>query len=234
MSLWNGNRGALSLTFDDVLPCQLSYAIPTMNEYGIQGTLFAIAGGGQEYPLDVYGVRKIIPFGHEVGSHSVRHRKAATLNPATAAYEAAESKRILENHFDVRVDSFCYPYTDAPALLQDAVRDAGYKQARGGRVARRDKYVTPNDGVNLFDVPCFHINDGCFAHGGVEAQVFAALERGAWLTLMFHGVGTKSSDWDNVFPNTWEPFMDFLRTQKENGLWVAPFGTVADNLRSNQ
>lgn len=234
MSLWNGNRAALSLTFDDVLPCQLSYAVPKMNEYGIQGTFFAIAGGNQEYPLDVSGVRKIVPFGHEVGSHSVRHLKAATLNASSARYETAESKRILENHFAVPVESFCYPYTDAPGFLQDAVRDAGYKQARGGRVARRDKYIVPGDGLNFLDVPCFHINDGSFEHGAVEAQVYAALERGAWLTLMFHGVGPKASDWDNVFPSTWEPFMAFLRMRKEEGLWVAPFGTVAENLRSNQ
>jgi peptidoglycan/xylan/chitin deacetylase (PgdA/CDA1 family) len=232
MSLWNGNRGALSLTFDDALQCQLEFAVPVMNAFDIQGTFFAI-GDCPQYPLDVHGWRKVLPLGHEIGSHSVRHRKAATLSAADALYETVESKRILENHFDVTVDSFCYPYTDAPGVIQDAVRRV-YKQARGGRGARVDKYVVPNDGVNFFNLPCFHVDNSCFERGEVFPWIAEALARGAWLTLMFHGVGTDGNQWDNVWPEAWLSFMQHLQKQKENGLWVAPLGTVAENLRSNQ
>lgn len=232
MSLWNGNRAALSLTFDDALPCQLKYAVPAMDVNGIRGTFFAI-GDCPEYPLDVIGWRPAFNRGHEVGSHSVRHKKAATLNEKTAEYETKDSKRILENHFGIPVTSYCYPYTDAPALLQDAVRKAGYKQARGGRVARADKYITPGDGVNLFNTPCFHVNGACFNHGEVNAWVDAALERNAWLTLMFHGVGPDDNQWDNVHEDTFTKFMQFLKAAASRGLWVAPFGEVAENLRES-
>lgn len=232
MSLWNGNRGALSLTFDDALPCQLEYAVPVMNAHDIQGTFFAIADC-PAYPLDVHGWRKAIPFGHEIGSHSVRHKKAATLDDKSAAYEAKESKRILENHFGVPVVSFCYPYTDAPTHLQKAVGDAGYLQARGGRVARADKFIRPGDGINMLNITCFHVNDGVLSEQG-EMWAHSALERNAWVVLMLHGVGNDGNQWDNIFPPAWEKFMKFLQREKERGLWVAPFGIVADNLRSNQ
>lgn len=229
MSLWNGKRGALSLTFDDALPCQLEHAIPEMDAQDIKGTFFAI-GDCPEYPLDVVGWRGPHSNGHEIGSHSVKHRKAADLGMADCVWEATESKRILENHFGTEVVSFCYPYTDAPPGLRWAVEQAGYKQARGGRVARSDKYIAKGDGIDLWNVPCFHVNEQCFGHQEVQAWVYASLERHSWLTLMFHGVGDGNA-WDNVARATFRNFMEFLRREMDSGLWVAPFGTVAENFR---
>lgn len=233
MGLWEGNRAALSLTFDDALPSQLEFAVPAMDAFGIRGTFFCVTDCAQ-YPLDVHGLRKIIKSGHEIGSHSVGHHKAATLTAKNATWEAQESKRVLENHFDVNVESFCYPYTDAPTLLQNAVRDAGYKQARGGRCAREYKYVRPGDGLNFFNTPCYHVDNACFERGDVDGWLDEVLTLRSWVTLMFHGVGTNGNDWDNVWPPAWLQFMKTLQAAKSEGLWVAPYGTVAENLRRNQ
>lgn len=230
--LFNGNRAALSLTFDDALPEQLQWAVPEMDEVDIKGTFFAITSCN-EYPLDVNGWRKAVAAGHEIGSHSVNHKKAATLSEFDANFEAVESKRILENHFGTPITSYCYPYTDAPPFLQNAIQRAGYKQARGGRTARRDKYVMPGDGVNPLLIPCFHINGGVFDHGDIYAYIDAALERKAWLTLMFHGVGPNQKLWDNVAEEKFHELCGFLKVAKGRGLWTAPFGTVAENLRQN-
>lgn len=232
MSLWNGHAAALSLTFDDALPCQLDFAVPAMNLSNIPGTFFAIADC-PEYPLNVHNWRRVLAHDHEIGSHSVKHLKAASLSYPQAIVEAKESKRILENHFGRPVTSFCYPYTDAPAPLQNAVKAAGYKQARGGRVARADKYIVPGDGANMLNLPCYHVDNASLEKGDVDSWVLEAFKRRAWLTLMFHGVGTDGTQWDNVFPEQWLRFMRFLEHQRENGLWIAPFGTVAENLRQN-
>lgn len=229
MSLWNGNRAALSLTFDDALPCQLEYAVPALNKYDLQGTFFAISDC-PEYPLDVHGWRKAVKHGHEIGSHSVSHKKAATLTFSDALYEARESKRALENHFGNTVTSFCYPYTDAPSPLQQAVYGAGYLQARGGRGARVEKFIMPHDDFNFFNMPCFHVSNACFETGDIGNWIAEALQRGAWLTLMFHAVGD-GHGWDNVKADVFAEFTEHLARHKEAGLWVAPFGTVADNYR---
>lgn len=234
MTLWNGYRSALSLTFDDALPCQLENAVPAMNRFEVAGTFFAIADC-PEYPLDVWGWRKgALPFGHEIGGHSLRHRKAATLTPADRRAETVDCKRVLENHFDVPVVSYCYPYTDAPTPLQEAVRAAGYKQARGGRVARPNKYVRPGDGVNMLDMPCYHVSNAVFENGEITNWLGELMLQKAWLTLMFHAVGDNNG-WDNVKVEVFESFIKLLADLRDNGsIWIAPFGTVADNLRENQ
>jgi peptidoglycan/xylan/chitin deacetylase (PgdA/CDA1 family) len=230
MKLWDGNRAALSLTFDDALKSQLDNALPLMNQYGVRGTFFCITNC-KDYPLDVVEMRKHLSFGHEVGAHSVTHAKAATLDATAAKFETEESKHALENHFGGTATSYCYPYTDAPQLLQNAVRNAGYKQARSGRAARRDKYIMVGQNVNMFDIPCFHVNDGVFHHGDIFAWIDAALERRAWLTLMFHGVGNVK-DWDNVTVPSFTELMQYLKdAQQRRGLWVEPFGAVAENFR---
>lgn len=229
--MWAGHRAAFTLTFDDALACQLKHAVPAMTDRGIFGTFFAITNS-PEYPLDVQGWRPAFEAGHEVGSHTVNHRKAASLSVRDADLEAQHSKHVLENHFGKRVDSFCYPYTDAIPVIQDAVKRAGYKQARGGRAARVDKYVTQTQNVNYLNLPCFHINDGMFHHGEGEALVDAALERNAWLTFMFHAVGDETG-WDNVTVPVFVKFLDFLADRVKNkGLLVTTFGKAAELCRS--
>lgn len=233
MSLFKGNRGAVVLTFDDALPCQLQHAVPALDSYGLKGTFFCITGC-KEYPLDVVGWRPAFVRGHECGSHSVNHFKAATLNGRDALNEAYISKGTLQHHFDVPVESFCYPFTDAPAHLQEAVADAGYKQARGGRVARRSKYFTAGQQPNYMNLPCFHVNEGTFAHEEIYTWIDAALERHAWVTLMFHAVGDEKG-WDNVTIASFNELCQFLAQARDRrGLWIDTLANVADNFRRGQ
>lgn len=226
--MWNGNQAAISLTFDDCLPCQRQVAIPVLNDCGLHGTFFAITDS-PEYPLDVISWRRDgFNAGHEIGSHSVGHKKAASLTFEEAKREAAVSKHVLENHFDKTCSSFCYPYTDAPGHLQQAVKLAGYKQARGGRGARADKFLIPGDSCNLFNVPAFHVSGSTI--GGAEAWFREALQRHAWVTLMFHGVGEDTA-WDNVGLKEFMHFTRLLRDYTQHGLWVATFEQAAESYR---
>lgn len=229
-ALWQGNNAALSLTFDDALPSQLYYAVPRMDKYNIKGTFFGITDC-PEYPLNAEGWRPVFERGHEIGSHSVTHRKAAQLSPAEAIEEAKVSKAKLEKLFAQPVTSFCYPYTDAPSHLYSAVAGAGYKQARGGRVARADKFILPRTGANMLNLPCYHVSNCVFENNDFSKQLEELLARKAWLTLMFHAVGDHTG-WDNVNAEIFEQAMATIaHCRDKRGLWVAPFGTVGENLR---
>lgn len=231
MSLWDGKQAAISLTFDDALECQLNYAIPALNYYGLPATFFACSDS-PEYPLRYINMwRAVASVGHEIGSHGVHHLKAATLTSETGDFEARDSKRALENHFDVPVTSFCYPYTDAPFQIQEPVRKY-YQQARGGRGARENKFVRPGDGLNFFNVPCYHIAEAVIASGTAEQFVEEAIQKNAWVTFMFHAVGD-TQGWDNVTRDTFTSFCNYLHYRREQ-LWTATFAQAAQNLRENQ
>ena len=224
-------RPAISLTFDDGLPCQIEHALPILDSRGLKATFFLIVNSPYDTEFRTEAWREAARHGHEIGSHSVNHRKAAELTPTEANSEVIQSQRLLESWLEVPVTSFCYPFTDAPAHLQDPVRKT-YQQARGGRQARPNNlFVTKGDGFNPWNVPCFHVGPGTMNKNELPAIINTAIERKAWITLMFHGVGPDETQWDNISFEQFAGLCDTLVLAQKAGLWVAPFGTVAKEYR---
>lgn len=226
---WNGNKAAVSLTFDDGLPCQVEYALPALATRGLRGTFFIIKNS--EYgPFDRAAWLGAVNDGHEIGSHSVNHKRAAELqkNYYAAFYEASASKDFLEAELSTPVTSFCYPYTDAWEHMQTAAK-ALYAQARGGRVARADKFVVPGDNVNLYDVPSFHL--GPKTIDDLPKWIDEALRRGAWFTLMIHGVGPDDTQWDNIHEDRFAEALDQIQATQHYGLGTLTFAEAAASYR---
>lgn len=222
--LWGpGYRGAVSLTFDDGLACQAYNALPELDSRNIKATFFLIVNQafGPSAGAKWYGA---LLNGHELGSHSMNHKKAATLSYPEALSEAGDSQLCLASTFQTEIQSFCYPYTDAIDTVATAARRY-YKQARGGRVARVDKFIPFGDGVNLHNVPCFHVGPKTIMDAPLWIE--EAVRRRAWFTLMLHGVGEQGA-WDNISIEVFAQLLDALQAAD---LWIAPFGTVAEFFR---
>ena len=224
--------GRISLTFDDGMDCQLRNAVPALDRRGLPGTFFLCASKEQPEigePL-LRDWLDVLPR-HEIGSHSVRHLKAATLDAANADYEARASKQWLKEAFSSPITSFCYPYTDAPKILESAVWGAGYKQARGGRVASPNKYLKRGDGANLLNVTCFHVGPETVKD---QAKWLSELWKSPdplWLTLMFHGIGDERK-WDNISTEQFEDLLDAILDI--TGLRTVTFAEGAEWYRSGK
>lgn len=218
----NGAGSLISLTFDDGLPCQIKNALPELNKRFLPATFFVIAAAATEYDDNFQQQvwRDAQAQGHEVGSHSLTHCKAATLNPVTALNEAKASREFLGIKLYGMPVSYCYPYTDAPDFLQRAVGSSGYLQARGGRGARADKYLEPGDGANLLNVPCFHAGPETIQQA--DQWIAETVKRGAWLTLMFHAIG-QPEGWDNIDIPFFVAFLDKLVAARALGLQTVTF-----------
>lgn len=208
-------KACVSLTFDDGLPCQYETAIPMMNRYGLRGTFFVIVDPPEpyvkEFAVDVW--RDALQHGHEIGSHSVTHCRAATLNHQTAYRETAVSREFLQRQLRVPVTSYAHPFTDAPEFIQAALKSSGYVCARGGRVARENKFVVKGDGVKPFNIPCYHVNEGTFKDDVIFGPLEEAIRRQAWVTLMFHAVEDPHG-WDNVTAASFEKLLKYLHENK--------------------
>lgn len=232
---WNGRQAAISLTFDDGLRSQREHAVPMMDLAGIKGTFFLIPRAGSAEadfePLQENFWKSVAESGHEIGSHSLTHRKAALLSQREALIEAEASKTFLATLTGRSVNSFCYPYTDAPNHLQKAVKRAGYRYARGGRLARASKFIQHGDGVNRLNLPAFHVSNSTIENGEIPGYIADAIEKQAWIILMFHAVGAPQG-WDNVHLETFKTFLQSLTELQTTGsAWIAPMGEVGAHLR---
>ena len=103
---------AVIITFDDGMLSQYTYAKPILDKYNFKATFYIICNNvDKENRMNWNNIQTLEEEGHEIGSHSMNHKKLSKLSEEEREYEIIESKRCLqENGFDVT--SFSFPYND--------------------------------------------------------------------------------------------------------------------------
>jgi peptidoglycan/xylan/chitin deacetylase (PgdA/CDA1 family) len=135
---------AVLLTFDDAYLDHYENAYPLLRSMGVQALLFVPTdyigdrGAGNDparIGASVHG--QTLDWAHlremqdvfTIGSHGMSHQMLTRLPRSTAAFEIAESKRLLEDRLGAAVSFFSYPYGKLEAYDQELemkVRAAGY------------------------------------------------------------------------------------------------------------
>jgi peptidoglycan/xylan/chitin deacetylase (PgdA/CDA1 family) len=214
-------QSLISLTFDDGLRCQFDNAVPILEGYGIPATFFLIANRDPKHESwnpkdgwwkidwsedDIANLKKLIHNGHEIGSHSLTHHLQKMQDNPVA--EARESKKQIEGWLETKVTSFCYPFYSSHAYLADAVKNAGYEQARGG--AGKTYYVVPgHQFFDRFNVDCRQIS--------ANEKVSDWLRPGCWHILTFHAIGNQRDGWEPISKEQFATLMAELANYRDAG-----------------
>jgi peptidoglycan/xylan/chitin deacetylase (PgdA/CDA1 family) len=99
------------------------------------------------------------------GSHTVNHENLSSLSDETVRFELQESKRMLENHLEKRVQTFAYPYGNRESFnpkISGQIKEAGYVCAfttMQGRVEEKSSNKFGLKRTMLFD----YQNEGAVA-----------------------------------------------------------------------
>ena len=103
---------AAIITFDDGMLSQFTYAKPILDNYNFKATFYIICNSvDKENRMNWNNIQTLEEEGHEIGSHSMNHKRLSELSEENMKYEIVESKRCLqENGFNVT--SFSFPYND--------------------------------------------------------------------------------------------------------------------------
>lgn len=123
-------RTTVSLTFDDGDANQLT-ALPILQANNMKATFFIPSGyvGAANY-MTLANLNTLKAAGHEIGGHTVNHPDLATIPIAEAKRQICTDRRTLTSWgFSVR--SFAYPFASSTPEVENAVRDCGYRSARG-------------------------------------------------------------------------------------------------------
>ncbi|MDE2511311.1 MAG: polysaccharide deacetylase family protein, partial [Elusimicrobia bacterium] len=131
------------ITFDDGYADNHANAYPLLREFGMKGGVFLVyetvdrhnawhdpATEPWQKMLSWAQVKEMQDSGvFEFGSHTMRHRCLTDIPLEDARWEAAESKRRLEEKLGREVVAFAYPYGAGAydAAVRGAARDAGYR-----------------------------------------------------------------------------------------------------------
>jgi peptidoglycan/xylan/chitin deacetylase (PgdA/CDA1 family) len=228
------NPALVSLTFDDGLRCQFERAVPILDRYGFPATFFLVANtdpihtDGMQHADwrkinwsndDIRLLKDMIQRGHEVGAHSMTHRRPELDdNPK---FEAEASKAWIETRLEAKIPSYCYPFYHVTDPIKRAVVDAGYEQARGGHEAA---FYSLGKSVDWFQVDCRQITQ--------DEEVAKWVRPGNWHVLVFHGIGTWDDGWEPITTEQFAAQMAKLDALCESGaVKVVTFRDGADRLR---
>jgi len=236
----DGYLGALSLTFDDGRPDQLTKAIPILNDLGFKGT-FYVCPSGDKWMENLAPWVDIFKAGHEIGNHTISHPCSRSLSPNSPG-------RCLENMTlsDIEADivealrrlrilipeqeacTFCYPCYN---------NHVGHGLTRQSYVPIVAKHFPAGRGIGEF--PFGNYPATCDLHylwswpiekrSGIELVGLA--ERTAthsqWGIMTIHGLDDGGNL--SLSMSAFRELCDFLNRHR-NRIWVAPMVTIAQRI----
>ena len=103
---------AAIITFDDGMLTQYTYAKPILDKYNFKATFYIFCNSvDKENRMNWNNIQTLEEEEHEIGSHSINHKRLSTLSEEEIRYEIIESKRCLQEK-GFNVTSFSFPYND--------------------------------------------------------------------------------------------------------------------------
>ena len=130
------------------IEADLDRMLAILSESGTRGTFFVLGCVAKDHPAMV---RRIAAAGHEVASHGMSHRMITELTPEQLREELIESRRLLEDLAQTRIEGYRAPsYTIGPSTrwALDVLLEAGYRYDSSVFPIRGRRYGYP-DGPTL-------------------------------------------------------------------------------------
>ncbi len=238
---WKPYAGAVSLTFDDGLTCQLEKAIPVMDGAGVRGT-FYVSVRGQDWEERLKPWAEVARSGHELGNHSMSHTCSANFTGGTGGLE---SKTVEEIEADLLAAqerlaqlaphqedwTFAYPcyetHVGRGASRQSYVPVVA-RHFLAGRAGGEYGFANCPDAVDLACVWAIGVERmSGFEMIGLVEELTA---QGRWVVLAFHELdGARLT----VGSHDFKTLIGYLR-RRSDAIWTAPLAEVARKIAQFQ
>lgn len=230
-----GNRAALSLTFDDARTSQIDAGLSLFERLGIRATFFVSPDAVRER-LD--GWKTAVGRGHEIGNHTLTH-------PCTGNYPAFRHKAVEEMNLDgmaaeidgataaiiellgVSPTSFAYPcgqtFVGRGAAVKSYVPLVAERFATGRKWLSEDA----NDPAFADPVQLLSMESDGKSFAELKALLDKARDEGRWLILTGHEIGPGGTQTTRT-----EALEALVRYAREpgRGVWIETVGNVAAHM----
>lgn len=250
MVAWpGGERGAVSLTFDDGMDSQREVALPILQELGLRATFYVNPAGREDDPtIDASWSDRLERWrdasssGHEIGNHSLLHPCSLNIDTEAEGFgipnlrdwdlerigaDIKEAQRRITATFpDQTATSFAYPCYES-SVGTGTARVSYVPLVAEGYVAARANGELSGALANDPTVCDLHLLSSYpVEHQLGELMVGlaeGASARGRWAIFTFHGIDEGSL---SVSASALDEFLRHL-ARREDAFWVAPVAEVA-------
>jgi peptidoglycan/xylan/chitin deacetylase (PgdA/CDA1 family) len=235
---WNGKKAAVSLTYDDGLSVHIDNAMTELDKYGFKGT-FYVTVSSEPFKSRIEDWRTMAANGHELGNHSMHHPCDGSLpgrSWVSVAYDLSKwnVERMINNLTMTNVlleavdgkkqRTFAYTCGDMKAGGVSYVDDIKglFPAARGVS----SEYAMLED-LDIYNIPSFMIMNE--SADKLIARVDEAIDKGALVVFLFHGVGGEHSL--DVSKEAHDALIAYLDKRKKD-VWVAPMIDIVEHIES--
>ncbi len=238
--VWKGKRSAVVLTYDDALHVHLDHALPSLDSFGLKAT-FYISGYSGAIHTRINEWRAVAQKGHELGNHTLFHPCNGSLPGRSWVKEDYDLSRYsitriedeikMTNTLLSAIDgkekrTFAYPCSDTHIDGHYYLKNVE-REFTGARAVRTE--FAKMEDVQLYNLGSYMVS----GQSGDElvAQVKEAVQKGALLVFLFHGVGGEH-DLD-VSLTAHRQLLQYLKQQEED-IWVAPMTEVVEYISNHR
>jgi len=219
----DGKTAAVSLTFDDGCPSQLSKIAPLLGARGLGATFFLVTGSVRSWS----GWSQLKAEGHEIASHTISHRDLTTLTLPEAERELADSRAALQQKLGIGEGAtLAYPFITTSAAVEE-LASRYYLAARSGGSS-----LVPSNPSSLLKLSAFPWRSQVTA-SDMNRIVDQAIAAGGW--AIEYGHGTDGDGYEPPPSSQYQSHFDYLEQKSNEGqIWVAPMGIVARYILERQ
>jgi hypothetical protein len=206
-------KGAVSFTFDDNCPNQLSVAQPLFDAKGFHMTYFVVVNWKHEWSK----YREAFNKGHEIGSHSLNHD-----NPMKPADAQPSQDSIRKNVPGEMCISIAYPGCPAPADLSMVK-----KYYNAGRICDGPANTqTPSNFYGISSTVCG--TSGTNTVQGLTSLADKATASSEWCVYLMHAIDKEPAGTTAASPTSSSLIKDVINYMDANRekLWVESMGNV--------
>ena len=233
IALWyKFNQAAASITFDDNVRLQFTFALPLLNQHNFKGTFYIVTnwvGNGKCPGWDTLNMAAMQ--GHEIGSHSKNHANFVTLSSDTIY--ADSMRRELQGSRDSINAHVHYQNCETLGWPGGAVNDPAIEAAEKYYMACRGSSnlfngVFPSNYYNICSMKIYHSTPV----DSVNLYVHNILDYGGWLVERYHGfqVGQDTEGYEPVPIGVFHAHLDYI-AQHGDSLWVSTVSNVVKYMR---
>jgi sialate O-acetylesterase len=240
--IWpQGQKCAVSLTYDDGCPVHLEQVVPSLNAAGIRST-FNLPIINAMHNFEKW--REVSVRGHELGNHTLFHpcRKKPEQTWLQSCYDLRDYTParfktelqvanfvlgLIDSKKERTYGNTCCNTTLGPGGKEISMDDILLELFLAARGPFNRRIADPKAGINLMQVGHFGADAKTFNE--IKSEIELAKKAGGWIVFMLHGVGKESH---NLFIDKSEHdrLISWLGANKAD-IWTDTFLNVAKHVK---
>lgn len=122
------------ITMDDGYRDNYLYAWPILQKYGFTATLFVVTNtvcpeGYDNMMITWSQIKEMADAGITIGCHTLDHPCLTLVGPREAERQILDSKSVLEEQLNIKIEFFSYPYGEHNEVVERIVKECGFRAA---------------------------------------------------------------------------------------------------------